>query len=76
MNTKLNKASHFYDAVDEMTAGGSTVLEAIVEYCHDRNLEVEAVVPLVTRNSNLVSKLRMEAESINSIEKTSHLPLD
>jgi hypothetical protein len=73
--SKLNKASQFYDAIDEMISGGSTVLEAIVEYCHKRNLEVEAVVPLVTRNSNLVSKLRDEAEAMNSIEKVSHLPL-
>jgi hypothetical protein len=75
LTTKHNKASQFYDAIDQMIAGGSTVLEAIVEYCYKRNLEVEAVVPLVTRNSNLVSKLREEAESMNSIEKVAHLPL-
>jgi hypothetical protein len=75
MTTKHNKASQFYDAIDQMIGGGSTVLEAVVEYCYKHNLEVEAVVPLVTRNSNLVSKLREEAEATNSIEKVAHLPI-
>jgi hypothetical protein len=59
-----------------MTDGGSTVMDAIVEYCARHNLEVESVVPLVTRNANLVSRLREEAEALNSIERVSHLPLE
>jgi orotate phosphoribosyltransferase len=73
--TKHNKASQFYDAIDQMTSGGSTLMDAIVEYCENLGLEIEAVVPLVNRNSNMVSRLRMEAEAVNAIEKVSHLPL-
>jgi hypothetical protein len=73
--TRHNKAAQFYDAVDRMTEGGSTVMEAIVEYCYKNDLEVESVVPLVTKNANLVSKLRDEAESVNAIERVGHLPV-
>lgn len=75
VTTKHNKASEFYDAVDEMMAGGSNPLDAIVEYCYKNNLEIEAVVPLVNRNANLLSKLREHAESTNSVEKVAHLPV-
>lgn len=73
--TRHNKAAHFYDAVERMTRGGSTVMDAVVEYCERNNLEVESVVPLVTRNANLVSRLRDEAEAVNAIERVSHLPV-
>lgn len=73
--TRHNKTTHFYDSVDAMIAGGSQVLDAILEYCSKNGLEVESVVPLVTKNANLVARLRDEAEALNSIEKVGHLPL-
>ena len=73
--TKHNKAAEFYDVVESMVAGGSTVLDATVEYCERRGLEIESVVPLINRNARLLSLLREEAENTNCIEKTSRLPI-
>lgn len=73
--TRHNKAAHFYDTVERMATGGSMVMDAIVEYCERHNLEIEAVVPLVSKNSNLVSRLREEAEATNAIERVAHLPI-
>lgn len=73
--TRHNRANQFYDAVQKMTDGGSTAMDAIVEYCTRHNLEVESVVPLVTKNAALVSRLREEAEAVNAIERVAHLPV-
>lgn len=73
--TRHNKSSHFYDAIEEMVSGGSSVMDAVIEYATKNGLEIESVVPLVTKNANLVSRLRDEAEALNFIEKVAHLPL-
>lgn len=73
--TKHNKSAQFYEAVQEMIDGGSTVMDSVVEYCERNGLEVESVVPLINRNAKLLSLLRDEAESTNAIERIAHLPL-
>ena len=75
MITKHNRASQFYDEIERMVRGGSAVLDSVVEYCRKHQLEVESVVPLVNRNANLVAALREEAETSNSVERESHLPV-
>lgn len=75
MIAHLNKHADFYDGVDKMVSGGSNYIDAIVEWCRIRDLEVEAVAPLVEKNPSLVAKLREEAEQLNFMTKTSRLPV-
>jgi len=73
--TKHNKSSEFIESVTQMIEGGSTVMDSVLEYCERNGLEIESVVPLVTKNAKLLSMLRDEAESVNSIVRVAHLPL-
>lgn len=73
--TKHNKSTQFHEAVLQMVEGGSTVMDSVLEYCERHGLEVESVVPLVTKNARLLSMLRDEAESVNAIERVAHLPI-
>ena len=73
--TRHNKSGEFYVVIESMTTGGSSVMEAVIEYCDRNGLEIESVVPLINRNAKLLSLLRDEAEALNCIERVSHLPL-
>ncbi len=76
MTTKHNKAAEFYDSVDQMTETGATVMDAIIEFCTKNTLEIESVVPLVTRNAPMMSRLREEAERLHFIKSQgSSLPI-
>jgi len=49
-------------------------IEAIVDYCEDNDLDVEAVSKMVS--SNMKEKIQYEAENLNMMPKTSTpLPL-
>lgn len=71
----LDKHADFYEAVDMMVSGGSTHLEAIIQWCHDKKLEIEAVVPLVSKNTVLLSHLQGEAQDLNFLPKSAKLPV-
>lgn len=73
--TKHNKSTQFIEAVTYMIDGGSSVMDSVLEYCDKNGLEIESVVPLVTKNAKLLSLLRDEAEANNAIERVAHLPL-
>lgn len=52
-----------------------TLLEAVVEYCEQNDLDIESVAPAIKKNPNIMSRLREEAEELNYLEKRSRLPL-
>lgn len=47
-------------------------IEAIVEYCKETGMEIEVASSLV--NSNLKSKIEMDAQDLNLLPKTNRLP--
>lgn len=71
----LNKHADFYDGVQKMVQGGAQHLDAIIEWCTSRGLEVEAVAPLIEKNSAMVAALREEAENLNFLPRSSRLPI-
>jgi hypothetical protein len=48
-------------------------IDAIVEYCNETGMEIEVAATLV--NHNLKSKLKLNAQELNLLPKTSKLPL-
>lgn len=50
-------------------------IEAIVECCEQKNLEIESVAQLIKKNQVLKSKIQVEAENLNFIPKSSRLPI-
>jgi hypothetical protein len=75
MNIVQDRANAFYDAIEEMIDGGSSLLDSILEYCEKNSLEVEAVAPFIQNNSKLLSILREESEENNLITPVSRLPI-
>jgi hypothetical protein len=48
-------------------------LEALLEYCAEKNIEPVAVASFIT--SSLKEKIRAEAEEMNLLKKTAKLPV-
>lgn len=50
-------------------------MDAIVQYCEDNNVEVEALAKIVKNNENLKGAIQLEAESLNYLPKSNTLPI-
>lgn len=48
-------------------------MDVIIEYCTDRDIDIEAVAPLINRA--LKERIREEAEEANMMKKSARLPL-
>lgn len=48
-------------------------MDIIIEYCADREIDIEAVAPLINRA--LKERIREEAEEANMMKKSARLPL-
>jgi len=55
--------------------GDMSYIDAICHFCYKRNIEVESVVPLITRNMVLKTKLQEDAENLHFMKRTRRLPL-
>jgi hypothetical protein len=75
MTSHLNKAAEFYESVEKMARGGATYLDAIVEWCSRKGLEIESVAPLIEKNPKFLAQLRIDAEDLHFLSKGSRLPL-
>ena len=71
----LDRADDFLKSVEIKVAGGAGYLDAITQWCLEEGYEMEAVIPLVQKNSMIVSKLRVEAEDLNFLKKSARLPI-
>lgn len=49
-------------------------IEAIVEYCEIKELDIELVGKILKADSKFEAEIRLEAEGLNCIPKTSRLP--
>ena len=69
---KVHTPEHFNAGVKELLPHMS-VLDAILAYCENNELEYETVKQLIS--TDLRRMLRKEAESLNFIPKSSRLPI-
>ena len=69
---KVHTPEHFNAGVKELLPHMS-VLDAILAYCENNDLEYETVKQLIS--TDLRRMLRKEAESLNFIQKSSRLPI-
>lgn len=54
---------------------GMGYLEAIMWYCEQHNIEIEAVVSLIKKSEAIRTKLEAECEDQNIIQRQPKLPL-
>lgn len=63
----------FAKAIEELVErAGYNHIEAISEYCLKTGMEIELAATLV--NSNLKSKIELDAQDLNLLPKTARLP--
>lgn len=65
----------YLDIERHMTTSNVSVMEACIEWCSKRNIEIEYVATLIANNPKLKSKLQCEAEELNFIKKSQRKPI-
>jgi hypothetical protein len=48
-------------------------MDAVIEYCNEKDIDVESIGPLI--NVKLREKIQLEAEQANLIKPRGHLPI-
>lgn len=61
--------------LEEYTQGGIGYIEALTEFSKRYGIEIEVLGDIVRRSNVLTSRVRLDAEKLNLIEKTSRLPI-
>lgn len=62
--------------IDLLCRGTSeSVIDIVVEFCENHDLDPEVVGKLIKKNVILHSRIANEAEDLNIIEKTAKLPI-
>lgn len=56
-------------------AGKTRYLDAITHYCEKYSIEPEIVADAIKGNMKIVADIRLEAEELNFLPKTSRLPI-
>ncbi len=63
--------------VERLTKGGSVgIIDAVVHWCTENNIDVETVAAIVKKDAVLRAKIQIEAESLNILKGGARLPLD
>ena len=72
---KVRSSKEFTKEIEKLaTTSDMTYIDAIVQYCQDKDLDIESVSGLIS--PILKEKLQYEAENLNMIPKTTtKLPL-
>ena len=61
VNLETPEKIHF--AIEKKLSLGSTYIDALVEYAHEMDLEIETVAEIVKKSSVIKEKIRSEAKS-------------
>jgi hypothetical protein len=72
----IKSDTEFFGRVETLMKSGYEIIEAVVEYCEENDLDVESVVPLIKSSPKFKALMQVEAENLNLITKTSKLQLE
>jgi hypothetical protein len=61
LETQTPEKIHF--AIEKKLARGATYIDALIEYAHDHDLEIETVAEIVKKSAIIKEKIRDEASS-------------
>jgi hypothetical protein len=50
-------------------------LDAAIQYCENKNIDIEVIGSLLKTNKKFKSEIQIEAEDLNFLPKTSRLPI-
>lgn len=66
----IKSSKEFRSKIEEYVQEGLTYFEALLEYSHKYEVEIETVAGLVNQIPSLKEKLASELETLNLIEKS------
>ncbi len=76
INLPGTEETTFYTDIETMMVTNNvTVMEAVVEWCDRRGIEIEYAAMLVANNADLKAKLQCEAEGLNFLKKSKRVPI-
>jgi hypothetical protein len=61
---------HF--AIEKKLSLGSSYIDALIEYAHERNLEIETVAEIVKKSSIIKEKIRTEARGKRLLKESAN----
>lgn len=71
-----NAVSQFLFEIEKIRNNGEVnYMDAVIHYCEKMNLEIESIGEFIRKNALLKAKIQEEAEQLNFLEKSAHLPL-
>ena len=66
----------FIKRVEEIAVrSGTDYIDAVVDYCTKNGIEIETAAAIIKSNPSIKSKIQVEAEELNVLEKTTRLPI-
>ena len=71
-----NKMKQILEDIEELVwKHDISYMDAIVQYCEDRNIEIEHLAKAIKNNDMIKAKLQFEAEALNYLPKSNTLPV-
>ena len=76
VNFPGSEETTFYtDIENHMLTSNVTVMEAIIEWCERRNIEIEYGASLIAANPVLKARLQVEAEELNFLKRSKRIQI-
>lgn len=73
---KIIDKDHFYKTIIGLIDQyDMSIIEAVVDYCERREVEIETAAGLLKENQKLLQILTTEGESLNYLPKSAKLPI-
>ena len=69
----LNSELDFIADIEKCIKAGGEIIDCVIDWCHEKNVEFEQIVPLIKGNQVFKSKMTYEAEELHFIKKKPRL---
>jgi len=62
--------------IEQLTKSGTDIIDAICHVCSKYNIDADAMASFVKKDAVLKSKVQIEAENLNILNRSARLPID
>lgn len=70
-------STEFVKKIEEIaSSAGGSYIDVIVDYCSKNNIELETAAAIIKSSPLIKSKVQLEGEQLNILQKTARLPID
>lgn len=72
---RLNHEALIKEIHDIANQGGTSYIDAAVEYANKNDIDIEAIAEIIRKHPNMKSRIQDEAEDLLMMERTAKLPV-